>query len=319
MRRKSFVPGAALVTVAALAAALAGCSGGSTGDGRDGGPKGGDTASPSPAQPGRYQSLPEPCGLPARGTVRAMLPGDDRQLSREEAEKIYAGQADVTYDTDRRVGCRWKRETTEGTRHLTLDIQRVVSYDNAVSDDDRAQEIYGKKEVAAGIPSGGSPSPTTSVPKGKDAGGGGTKSPGTDAGDEAPNGALDSGKDTAADAVTSPAPGQEAGTGDEAKPQDGGAASDHSAGSTEPSGTPGATAGPRILDGIADTAFLNDKLATADSGVHRDITVVFRTSNVIVTITYDQWSTDKSLVPGSQELQDKARSLAAELSDRIGE
>ncbi|WP_411141773.1 hypothetical protein [Streptomyces sp. x-80] len=323
MRRKSFVPGAALVTVAALAAALAGCSGGSTGDGRDGGPKGGDTASPSPAQPGRYQSLPEPCGLPARGTVRAMLPGDDRQLSHEEAEKIYAGQADVTFDTDRRVGCRWKRETTEGTRHLTLDIQRVVSYDNAVSDDDRAQEIYGKKEVAAGIPSGGSPSPTASAPKGKDAGAGSTRPPGADAGGEAPNAALDSGTGTAADAVRSPAPDQgadqEAGTGDEAKPQDGGAASDRSGGPADPSGTPGATAGPRILDAIADAAFLNDKLATADSGVHRDITVVFRTSNVIVTITYDQWSTDKSLVPGSQELQDKARSLATELSDRIGE
>ncbi|MCZ0971310.1 hypothetical protein O1L55_07050 [Streptomyces albulus] len=53
--------------------------------------------------------------------------------------------------------------------------------------------------------------------------------------------------------------------------------------------------------------------------MHRDITVVFRTSNVIVTLTYDQWSTDKTQLPESQELQDKARSLAGELADSLSE
>lgn len=53
--------------------------------------------------------------------------------------------------------------------------------------------------------------------------------------------------------------------------------------------------------------------------MHRDVTVVFRTSNVIVTLTYDQWSTDKTMLPESQELQDKARSLAGELSESLSE
>ncbi len=74
-----------------------------------------------------------------------------------------------------------------------------------------------------------------------------------------------------------------------------------------------------MLDDLGDAAFLNDKLITADSGVHRDVTVVFRTSNVIVTIGYDQWSTDKSMLPESQELQDRARSLAGELVERFNE
>ncbi|MFI9049580.1 hypothetical protein [Streptomyces sp. NPDC053427] len=289
--RKSFAPGAVLVTAAALAVGLTGCTAGSTTDGGAADDKGGDTSTSSQAvEPGRYQTLPEACRLPARSTVRGLLPGDDQQLSREDAEKIYAGQADVTYDTDRRVGCRWKRETTEGTRHLALDIVRVVSYDPAVGDDDRAQEIYAGKELAAEIPSDGSATPTRppstpkSTPEAKTAKGGKDAKGGT---------------------------GGKGGTG---KPS-GGPASPSAEASTDP----GSSTAPRVLAGLGDAAFLNDKLATADSGVHRDITVVFRTSNVIVTITYDQWSTDKANLPESQELQDKARSLAGELADRLSE
>ncbi|MFF4952432.1 hypothetical protein [Streptomyces chattanoogensis] len=285
MRRKtlrsSFAPGAALVAAAALAAGLTGCTAGSSTDGGAADAKGGDAATSSQAaEPGRYQTLPEACGLPARSTVRGLLPGDDQQLSHDEAEKIYAGQAEVTYDTDRRVGCRWKRETTEGTRHLALDIVRVVSYDPSVSDDDRAQEIYAGKELAAEIPSDGSASPTSPPPSAK---------------------------------------------GGEAKSAKGGKGADGATG--KPSGGPsagasadaGGSTAPRVLGGLGDVAFLNDKLATADSGVHRDVTVVFRTSNVVVTITYDQWSTDKANLPESQELQDKARSLADELAESLSE
>ncbi|MEV0368676.1 hypothetical protein AB0I10_02390 [Streptomyces sp. NPDC050636] len=292
MQRKPFVPGAALVAAAALAVGLTGCTGGSATDGGATDAKGGDaTSSSSAAQPGRYQTLPEACGLPAPSTVRGMLPGDGERLPATEAEKIYAGQADVTYDTDRRVGCRWKRETTAGTRHLSLDIQRVVSYDSAVSDDDKAQEIYGNRELAAGIPSDGSSSsasPSPSTPKGKETGKGGDKGKG---GEETPEGdGTESG-----DPSGSPDPSDDA------------------------SMDPGGSTAPRVLNGLGDAAFLNDKLVTADSGVHRDITVVFRTSNVIVTITYDQWSTDKTMLPESQELQDKARSLAGELAESFSE
>ncbi|MFE3551559.1 hypothetical protein ACFXN2_23195 [Streptomyces kronopolitis] len=300
MPRKSFVPGAAVVAAAALAVGLAGCSGGSSQDGSGADAKDGGAASSNPAaEPGRYQTLPEACGLPSRSAIRGMLPGDDTSLSPAEADKLYRGQADITYDTDRRVGCRWTRETTAGTRHLGLDIQRVVSYDGAVSDDDKAKEIYGSKAQAAQIPSGaGSPSPASpspSTPKATDKGADKTK--GKDTG-------------TGTGTVTNSAPDTQA------KDKDASAAPSQS---SDPSAQPSGSTAPRVLDDLADDAFLNDKLVTADSGVHRDVTVVFRTSNVIVTLTYDQWSTDKSMLPDSQELQDKARSLAGELSDSLSE
>ncbi|WP_407551805.1 hypothetical protein QOM21_19545 [Streptomyces sp. Pv4-95] len=302
MPRKSFVPGAALVAAAALTVGLAGCTGGSSTDDDAADAKaGGASSSSQAAEPGRYQTLPEACGLPARGTVRGMLPGDGRQPSQAEAEKIYGGEADITYDTDRRVGCRWKRETAAGTRHLSLDIQRVVSYDAAVSDDDKAQEIYADKELAADIPSGdaGSTAPTSppASPSATNSKGAGT------------------GKATGA------ADGAGAGKGSAAgkAPDDAGKTSADPSTSSDTSTAPDSSIAPRVLDDLGDAAFLNDKLITADSGVHRDVTVVFRTSNVIVTIGYDQWSTDKSMLPESQELQDRARSLAGELVERFNE
>ncbi|RXS66133.1 hypothetical protein EST92_29095 [Streptomyces sp. TM32] len=293
MPRKSFVPGAALVAAAALAVGLASCTDGSGSDGSGADAKDGGAASSNPAaEPGRYQTLPEACGLPSRSAIRDMLPGDGQPLSGAEADKVYGGQADITYDTDRRVGCRWTRESTAGTRHIGLDIQRVVSYDGAVSDDDKAQGIYEDKELAAKIPSGaGSPPPAASSPSApKDK-------------DSAPKGK---------DKDTGPVPN---GASDPKGKAPSGSPSPTSAPSTQPSGS----IAPRVLDGLADAAFLNDKLITADSGVHRDVTVVFRTSNVIVTLTYDQWSTDKTMLPESQELQDKARSLADDLADSLSE
>ncbi|MFI5526397.1 hypothetical protein [Streptomyces platensis] len=305
MPRKPFVPGAALVVAAALAAGLTACTGGSGSDGEEGDAKSGGTSTSSQAaEPGRYQTLPEACGLPARSSLHGMLPGDGQRLSRDEAKKIYDGQPDITYDTDRRVGCHWTRETTAGTRHLSLDIQRVVSYNAAVSDDDKAQGIYDSKALDAKIPSGGngSPSPVDPSPsatkdkskdedegKGKGAGTGTTTNSSTEKKATAPSGSP-SGASTPA---TDP--------------------------SVDPSADLSDSTAPRVLDDLGDAAFLNDKLVTADSGVHRDVTVVFRTSNVIVTLTYDQWSTDKTMLPESQELQDKARSLAGELSESLSE
>ncbi|WP_328386033.1 hypothetical protein OHS81_19685 [Streptomyces sp. NBC_00400] len=309
MPRKPFVPGAALVVAAALATGLTGCTGSSSPDGAAADAKSGDAASSSQAaEPGRYQTLPEACGLPSRKAIRSMLPGDGQDLSDAEARKVYGGVADITYDTDRRVGCRWTRETTAGTRHLGLDIQRVVSYDAATSDEDKAQGIYDKKKLAAQIPSGGagSPSPAApspSAPKGKDKGEGtvtngaeeksAPSASATRKAGKAPSGSPSQASDPSADPSADP--------------------------STDPSTDPSGSTAPRVLDDLGDAAFLNDKLVTADSGVHRDVTVVFRTSNVIVQLTYDQWSTDKSMLPDSQELQDKARSLATELSDSLSE
>ncbi|MFH8403175.1 hypothetical protein ACH4FX_00175 [Streptomyces sp. NPDC018019] len=297
MQRRSFVPGAALATAAALAATLTSCTGGSGSDSAADDTKSGDTAATTQsAEPGKYKTLPEPCGLPSKNTLRRLLPpGSTGPESPQDAEKVYAGTADITYDTDRRVGCRWKREAPDGTRHLRLDFERVVSYDPAVSDDDKAQNVYGKKELAAQLPAGtGSAKPSPGDGKGET----GNQKPGDQK------------------------PGDDAGTG---KVTDGGKASPAPTGSptgppsTGPSATPGPDTAPRVLDGLGDAAFLNDKLITADSGVHRDVTIVFRSSNVIVTIAYDQWSADKAALPDSKDLQDKAQALAQELADRFNE
>ncbi|MEU5213972.1 hypothetical protein [Streptomyces sp. NPDC020742] len=313
MSRKSFVPGAALVAAAALAVGLAGCSDGSSTDGSATDAKSGDaTSAVQSAEPGRYQTLPEACGLPSRNSLRSMLPGDGQQLSSAEAKKLYAGQADITYDTDRRVGCRWSRETTRGTRHLTLDIQRVVSYDAEVSDDDKAQGIYAGKQQDAQIPSGGSaspgtPPPSSAKPKGPTADGAASAS-GAPVAKDSKTGGGGNGTDDGKSSTTGKAADQASGKATPGTPE-----------ASTPGAAPSGSIAPRVLDDLGDAAFLNDKLVTADSGLHRDVTVVFRTSNVIVTLTYDQWSTDKSMVPDSQELQDKARSLAGELSDRLSE
>ncbi|MFD7665277.1 hypothetical protein [Streptomyces sp. NPDC059788] len=297
MQRRSFVPGAALATAAALAATLTSCTG-SPGSGSGAvDTKSGDSAATSPsAEPGKYKTLPEPCGLPAKGTLRRLLPPGGTE-SPQDAEKVYAGTAEITYDTDRRVGCRWKREAPDGIRHLSLDFERVVSYDPAVSDDDKAQNLYGKKELAAQLPAGqGSSTPTPSADKDKPGTGADGGRTGDGDGDQGTGKGTDGGK-------ASPAP-----TGSPSTPASGSA-----------SDAPGSSTAPRVLDGLGDAAFLNDKLITADSGVHRDVTVVFRSSNVIVTIAYDQWSADKTKLPDSRDLQDKAQALAQELVDRFNE
>jgi hypothetical protein len=51
--------------------------------------------------------------------------------------------------------------------------------------------------------------------------------------------------------------------------------------------------------------------------VHRDITLVFRKANVLVTVEYSQWSTDNSVIPTSPDLQDGARKVAAELAHQL--
>ncbi|MGK5632897.1 hypothetical protein ACSNOD_31245, partial [Streptomyces sp. URMC 123] len=87
------------------------------------------------------------------------------------------------------------------------------------------------------------------------------------------------------------------------------------------SGSPsdGPDLSPRTLPNLGDVAFLDDRLVTTDSGVHRDVAIVFRTSNVIVTIEYDRWSADKALLPQSRELQTRALALARELAGRFSE
>ncbi|WP_338146057.1 DUF3558 domain-containing protein, partial [Streptomyces scabichelini] len=157
MQRKAYVSGVAALLAATVT--LAGCTGSDGGDEPTDSKQGGSGTTAASAQPGRYRTLPEPCAAVDQGTLDSLLPGIKQVTDQEQREKAYAGTATLTYDTDRKVGCRWKAEATSATDHLWVDFERVVSYDNAVSDESRASQLYVTKEVAADLPEP-SPSPT---------------------------------------------------------------------------------------------------------------------------------------------------------------
>lgn len=298
MQRKGYVPGAA----ALLAVLLTACSGGSgTGETADDS-KPGEASATQTAEPGRYRTLSDPCRAVDHGTLDTMLPGL-KELDEEQRAKAYDGAAAATYDTDRRVGCSWKVESPDATHHLDVNFERVVSYDGAVSDDSRASAVFAKKETAADLPEPG-PTEESSTDQADDetgegpTGGASTKSPSADASDD--TGA------TPEDAENGDTHGPEKDTG--GKKGD------------EESGTPGVPAElqPRILDGLGDEAFIDDLLtSTGSTSRHRTVTVVFRTSNVVVTIQYDEQPARSGELPDSKELQDRARELAGRLAEEF--
>ncbi|MBW8701686.1 hypothetical protein MBT84_18935 [Streptomyces sp. MBT84] len=171
MQRKAYVPGA-VVLLAALLAACTGSSG--NGDAAEDSKAGGVTASATAAQPGKYRTLSDACGTVNHDILDSLLPGIKQTADQEQRDKSYQGESVPTYNNDRRSGCRWKAESTGATDRLYVDFERVVSYDNAVSDDNRAHDVYFTKEEAANLPepvsgaAGGSAndgdSPTTSAP-----------------------------------------------------------------------------------------------------------------------------------------------------------
>ncbi|MER8046049.1 DUF3558 domain-containing protein [Streptomyces sp. NPDC094032] len=282
MQRKAYVPGRsrpAVLTAAALALGLgiglSGCSAGPTANVDAVDSKAGPATPAAP--PGRYRTLFEPCGAVPQATLKSLLPGA-AALPDAERERAYRGTAAVTFDTDRRVGCSWKADSPDAAHRLTLDIERVVSYDPAVSDADRAQQVYVTKQTAAGIPVVPKTPPATA---------------------------------TAATATTAPPSGAHAPTG---KPPAGTTAP------VSPSATPTTGLEPRSLDGLGEVAFLDDALsATGPAGAKRLVSVVFRTSNVIVTVQYEEQSMVSTEAPDSGELQEKARNLARLLAERLEE
>ncbi|MFD9405046.1 DUF3558 domain-containing protein [Streptomyces sp. NPDC060011] len=284
MQRKAYVPGAAVL----LAALLAGCTGASDDGGSPTDSKGGDTGTTAvAAQPGKYRTLPEACGAVDHDTLDALLPGIGQLPDAAQQEQAYEGEAALTYDTDRRDGCSWKVESASATDHLSIAFERVVSYDNTVSDDNKAEELYSAQETAADLPE---PAAT-----GSDA----SSSPGGDAG--TPSGDAGSSGSDSGDGEDS------GGSGSEPTPS----------GSGSPAETSAALQ-PRVLDDLADQAFLNDKLSAGSSTARqRTVTVVFRTSNVIVTIEYAEQPTTSGGVPDSEEMQDRARKLADVLAGKL--
>ncbi|MGW7411545.1 DUF3558 domain-containing protein [Streptomyces sp. NPDC054863] len=267
-RVPGLVPGLALL--AALTIGVTGCSGDSEGPDSAVDAKSGESAAPA-AQPGKYRTLPEPCRIIDRSTLKAMLPGAET-LPDEQQQKLFAGDPAVTYDTDRRVGCRWKAESPDATHLLSVDFERVVSYDTAVSDDDRAQAVYEEKLDAADLPV--PPAPTTPP-----------ASPSSTAPPSSP-----------AATGTPVAPGSPSGT-----PQD-----------------PDATGlEPRTLGGLGDAAFLDETKTGPATAQDRTVSVVFRTSNVIVSIKYGEQPGGTGQLPDSRALQDRAQGLARKLAEQF--
>ncbi|MFI7299011.1 DUF3558 domain-containing protein [Streptomyces sp. NPDC050121] len=282
MQRKAYVPG----VVVLLAALLAGCTGGSDeGGSTDNSNPGQVGTSAAAAQPGKYATLPEACGVVSRNTLDSLLPGIKQLTDETRRTAAYAGEATLTYDTDRKVGCRWKVEASDATDHLFVDFERVVSYDNAVSDDSQAEALFAKQVTAADLPA---PLPSTSA------------SP-------------------SATAPLSPSPSTSAAASLSASPSPSLSASLSSTGSASPSSTVAAVdVQPRLLDDLGDEAFVDDVLNSSGSTAkQRTVTVAFRTSNVIVTIEYEEQPATVGVVPDSKEMQDKARKLAAQLSDSL--
>ncbi|MCC5031991.1 hypothetical protein DMH02_001595 [Streptomyces sp. WAC 00631] len=297
---------------AALLVGLTGCTGSSGDDGGDGSEQG-DPSAASSAGAGKYRTLPEACGAVERGTLRVLLPGLDK-LEGTTREKAYDGQPALTYDTDRRTGCRWATGLSDGTRNLVIDFERVVSYDPALSDDDRAQQLYDKKAAEAGIPA-----PVDEKPEDGKPSAAASESQAGNADPVETTGAADSGEGEDGEQGSGDK-GGEGGTdtgGNGTSGENGEKGEKEEESEESPASSPSAdpSTAPRALDGLGDVAYIDDHLGTADSGAHRDITIVFRASNVLVTITYDQWSTRRSDIPGSRELQARAQRLARELSD----
>ncbi|MEW2547540.1 DUF3558 domain-containing protein [Streptomyces sp. NPDC047002] len=305
-RRTAYGSGLAALLVALAAG---GCTAGGSAGGSPTDAKQGDPALSLPA-PGKYRTLLEPCGAAPRSLLKDMLPGV-ASLAPDQQERALQGTPAVTYDTDRRVGCSWRADAPDASHRLSVDIERVVSYDSTVSDADRAKQVYGEKQQAAHIPDSGSASPSTSSPSS-------SASPPASASASAT--ASDDGTPGAPDPADSPD------SADPANPS--GAASgspsgSDSADSSDESGDPGAGGAepdlqPRKLSGLGDAAFVDDVLTQSGSATkNRTVSVVFRTSNVIVTVTYTAQPTHPDEVPDSKELQDRAQALASELADEF--
>lgn len=278
MQRKAYVPGVAVL----LAALLAGCTGGSGSDDTAEDAKPGDTGTTTAAaQPGRYDTLPEPCSAVSHDTLDSLLPGITQLTDEEQQEQAYEGESTLTYNTDRKVGCRWKVESTDATDHLLVDFERVVSYDNSVSDDSQATDLFATKVVAADLPE-----PIASASATESA------SP-SDSASASPSSSATSTSTGTASASTSTSASPDASADAESA----------------------AALQPRLLDGLGDEAFLDDELSSAGSTAQqRTVTVAFRTSNVIVTIEYVEQPATLGTVPDSKEMQDRARKLASQLA-----
>lgn len=300
MQRRAYVPGLVL-----LAALVTGCTAGSGADGSAADAKPGETT--PAAAPGKYSTLPEPCRAADHGVLKDMFP-EMADLPKDQQEKAYAGTPEATFDTDRQVGCRWKADAPADAHRLRISMERVVSYDTTVSDDDQAKTLYEQKLAAAGLPADGSSATdsSTGADDGTDSGADG----GTDAG-------TDSDADSDAQSGT-PTPGK---TGQNGGQKSGHDSTPDTAGSGQSDdGQPADGLQSRTLSGLGSAAFLADIPARAGAASpQHTVRVVFRASNVLVTVEYSEEPAEAGTPPDTKSLQDRTRSMATKLADQISE
>ncbi|SFE74584.1 hypothetical protein SAMN05216251_10542 [Actinacidiphila alni] len=279
------------VTVAALGALTActadGTSADSVTDQKAAQLAGGDSSSTvSPAPPGKYRTLPSPCTAVDADLLKQLVP----------AVPDIAGSEALTYDTNRRVGCSWRGTTTAGASDtLRIDLERVVSYDPAISDEAQAQQDFTQKAADASIPAlptssdtPTTPTPPTTTPPTGGTGSGGSTTRGT-------NGAS-------TDSGTGDPNGTGTGTGTDAGSGNGGSSPDLL---------------PRRLTDVGNAAFINDVVAPHSKQPRRDVTLVFRTANVLVTVTYAESAPSGSLPPSSADLQKGAQEVADQIERKV--
>ncbi|MER5545878.1 DUF3558 domain-containing protein [Streptomyces sp. NPDC002589] len=307
MQRKAYVTG----TAALLGALLAGCTNSSGSDSAtDNAHPGGAGTTTVAAQPGKYRTLTEPCGAVGHDTLGSMLPGIKQIADPDQRNKAYQGAAELTYDTDRKVGCRWKVDSADATDRLSVDFERVVSYDNTVSDDDQAKKIFTSKETAANLPEPSGSAAATGSPGSPSTPASTSSSASSSASSATPSSTPSSSPRSTATAGGSPSPS--------ASPSGSASGSGSPSGSASPE-APAADLQPRVLTDLGDDAYIDDQLSSSGSTAQqRTVTVVFRTSNVVVTLVYEEQPMATGSVPDSKEMQDKARDLASQLDDALG-
>ena len=241
--------------VVGLLLASAACTGSSDQDDAGDGTSSATAKQAAPTvKPGKYRVLPEPCGAVSRGTLRSLIPDNTGATAPAAGEDDpMEGKATLTFDTDRRAGCRWvwRGEGGDtGGRALHVDFERVVSYDSSVSDEQQAEDDYLAGASRAGVPTGGGSSPEESF----------------DAEDPS--------------------------SSDE-------------------------TMSPRLVGGVGEEAFMTERVAADAPEPHRDIRLMFREDNVIVTVEYQEWPGEGLSLPSSSGLQRNAHMVAQDLAKRL--
>lgn len=283
------------LAVAALGGCTAGGTGGSTASDAKSAAAGGSAAPTAP--PGKYQTLPQPCTALDLDLLRKLVPGAED----------YAGAESLTYDTDRRVGCSWHGTTDQRVgSSLSIDIERVMSYDPAISDEAQAELDFDQRATAASISL--VPVTATSTPTTPSTPNSGTPSAGATGSAAPPAGA---GTATPPGAPVGTSGGSGTGTGAGGGTGGASAGGGSNATDTDPS------LAPRLLTGVGDRAFIDDALKTPAAGPRRTVTVVFRTANVVASVTYTVSEPRGAQPAQSADMQKSAKQAAQQLEHRV--